>query len=481
MAVLKQLEPTRVFHYFEEIAAIPHGSGNTKGLSDYLMKFAVEHELTCWQDSLNNIIILKPASAGYENKPAVILQGHMDMVCEKKSGSSHDFTKDGLKLKIEEDLVIAEDTTLGADDGIAVAYALAILEDDSILHPALEVVITVDEEIGLLGAAGLDTSKLKGKRLINLDSEEEGYLWCGCAGGMHSICSLPVRYDEESGVLCEIQLDGLLGGHSGTEIDKGRANAGVLLGRFLFELKEQIPYSLSEFASGRKDNAIPREARAMILIDSDSQANLTAFSQKWQDALQREYSGTEEGISITVTSNGASVQPVLSPSSHAKVLFYLMHMPHGVIKMSGVIPGLVETSVNPGILALDNENFHAVFGVRSSVSTAKEALGQKIQFLTEFLGGEYEADGVYPAWEYRKDSSLRDTMVKVYQNMFGEKPAVKVIHAGLECGIFYEKIPDLDCISFGPDIMNIHTTEEALSISSVSRMWDYLLAVLKEL
>ena len=481
MSVLKDLKPERVFYYFEEITKIPHGSGNTKQISDYLVGFARAHGLKYIQDESNNVIIFKDASKGYEKAPCVILQGHMDMVCEKTPESSHDFTKDPLELVVEGDYVSAKDTTLGGDDGIAVAYALALLEDDSLCHPALEVLITVDEEIGLLGAAALDTTPLKGRYLINLDSEEEGYLWVGCAGGLTAQTNIPVKYQEADGRKYEITVSGLLGGHSGSEIDKNRANATLLLGRFLFEAREKGSYVLAEIEGGQKDNAIPRTARALILTDEETGAEIQKFAGEFTRNLQKEYTGSDDGITVTAEARGTGKEPVLHPVSLEKVLFFLIHYPNGIQKMCGYMEGLVETSCNLGITRLTPEGLACSASVRSSVATEKKALADKIAYLTEFLGGEYKAEGDYPSWEYKQDSRLRPYMVDVYEKLFHVKPQVRVIHAGLECGLFYEKIPGLDCVSLGPDMKDIHTTEEQLSISSVQKVWEYLLEVLKNM
>lgn len=481
MSVLGNLEPERVLYYFEEITKIPHGSGNTKQISDYLVGFAKEHQLRYVQDEINNVIIFKDASKGYENAPAVILQGHMDMVCEKTPESSHDFTKDPLKLQVEGDYIFAEGTTLGGDNGIAVAYALAILEDNALPHPALEVVITVDEEIGLLGAAALDTSLLKGRYLINLDSEEEGCFCVGCAGGMTAVTELPVRYQEYTDKKWKITVSGLMGGHSGAEIDKNRANATMLLARFLYEARERAEYSISELAGGQKDNAIPRKAEALVLTDEANGAALADYAQTFTETLRKEYTGSDEGITVTVEPAGEGTEPVLHPVSQEKVLFFLLHYPNGIQKMCGFIDALVETSCNLGITELTPTALKGSASVRSSVKTAKKALADKIAYLTEFLGGSFVVEGAYPAWEYKQDSTLRPVMVEVYKNMYKKEPEVGVIHAGLESGLFYEKLPGLDCVSLGPDMKDIHTSEEKLSISSVKRVWEYLLEVLKRI
>ncbi len=481
MPVLENLKPQRVFYYFEEITKIPHGSGNTKEISDYLVAFAKNQGLRWIQDESNNVIIFKEASKGYEKVPSVMLQGHMDMVCEKKKGNTHDFTKDPLKLHIEGDYISADGTTLGGDDGIAVAYGLALLEDDTLEHPALEVVFTVDEEIGLLGASALDASCLNAKYLINLDSEEEGILWAGCAGGMTAVTKLPVRYQECTGMKWKIRVSGLLGGHSGAEIDKNRANATLILARFLKECRQQGDYVLAELSGGLKDNAIPRDAEALILADTETGEKIAAYADIFTQALRKEYAGCDEGITVTAEPLGQGAEPALHPVSLEKVLFFLLNYPNGIQKMCGFIDGLVETSCNLGITALTPEALCGSASVRSSVGTAKQALADKIAYLTEFLGGDFTAEGDYPSWEYRQNSHLRTVMVQVYRKLYGKEPEVQVIHAGLECGLFYEKIPGLDCVSIGPDMKDIHTSEEKLSISSVQRVWDYLVEVLREI
>lgn len=481
MRVLENCEPKQVFYYFEEICKIPHGSGNTKQISDYLVNFAKEHNFDYIQDEMNNVIIYKPATVGYENAPAVILQGHMDMVCEKRPDVEHDFTKDGLNLSVKDGYVTANGTTLGGDDGIAVAYALALLDSTDIPHPALEVLITVDEEIGLLGAVGLDCSVLKGKRMINMDSEAEGSLWISCAGGLSAISTIPVQRVEAEGEQLQIKICGLMGGHSGAEIDKKRANANILMGRFLYSLRKKADFEILSLAGGQKDNAITREAVCEVLTSKDAVEAIKSYAVQAQNELREEYEGSDNGVSIQITEGGHHTAMVLHPTSREKVLFYLMEVPFGIQKMSGSIEGLVETSTNIGIVSLSEEEFTASSGVRSSVEAARDALSDKIEYLTEFLGGDYEVQGAYPAWEYRKESPLRDKMVSVYEEMYGQKPEVVAIHAGLECGLFYKKIEGLDCISLGPNMKDIHTSEEVLDIASTERVWNYLVKVLASL
>ena len=479
MRALENCEPKRVFYYFEELCKIPHGSGNTKQISDYLVSFAKEHGLEYVQDEMNNVVIYKPATEGYEDAPAVILQGHMDMVCEKRPDVDHDFTKDPLNISVKDGYVTANGTTLGGDDGIAVAYGLALLESKDLAHPALEVLITVDEEIGLLGAEGFDCSVLKGKRLINLDSEAEGSLWISCAGGLSGISTIPVQRVEAEGQKAAVKITGLMGGHSGAEIDKKRANANVLMGRFLYSLQQETAYEIISLAGGQKDNAITREADAELLVEDIN--SVKACAEKLQKGFREEYAGTDEGITLEITDLGVASSKVLHPTSREKVLFFLMEVPFGIQKMSGSIDGLVETSTNIGIVKLGEDEFLGSSSVRSSVEAAGAALSDKICYLTEFLGGEYTVQGAYPAWEYRKDSPLRDQMVEVYEEMYGEKPNVVAIHAGLECGLFYKKIEGLDCVSLGPNMKDIHTSEEVLDIASTERVWKYLVKVLESL
>lgn len=479
MESLNNLEPKLVFHYFEEISKIPHGSRNTKEISDYCVNFAKEHGFDYIQDEWNNVIIKKNASKGYENAPTIILQGHLDMVCEKDHDCKIDFEKDGLDLRVEGDYVYAQGTTLGGDDGIAIAYVLAILASEGLEHPALECVFTVDEEIGLIGATEIDLSTLKGKRLINIDSEEEGIFLISCAGGAKVMCQLPVDYLMVKGLLCEVKVSGLLGGHSGIEIDKKRGNSNIIMGRILHELSNIMPFTIAVLEGGSKDNAIPRETTAQILIDTQAQENFKSFIEKYDKILKNEFKTSDPDITVTGVVKEESKIEVLTPKARELVLFLLRNIPDGVQEMSIDIKGLVETSLNAGIIKLGHETFTLHSGLRSSVESKKEELIEKIKYLTEFLGGEISVSGIYPAWEYRKESPLRDLFIEVYKEQYEKEPEIKAIHAGLECGIFSNKITDLDCISFGPNIEGIHTTSEKLSISSTKRVWELLLEVLK--
>lgn len=475
----RKLESQRVFDYFEEICAIPHGSRNTKQISDYLAAFAGKHGLTYYQDDANNIVIIKEASAGYENAEPVILQGHMDMVCEKENGCEIDFEKDGLDLYIDVDFLRARGTTLGGDDGIAVAYALALLESGEIPHPRLEVVITVDEEIGMLGAEVIDLSMLKGHRLLNIDSDVEGHFLTSCAGGMTVEAELAVTRMAQSGLVMKMTVSGLKGGHSGSEIDKEHANANIVAGRALKYISDRMALGVISMAGGLKDNAIPREHTAEVLIPVDKKEEFLAYLEELTGVLRREYAVSDAGIQITAEEGGVQEAQILSYASISKVLFYLRQVPDGVQHMSRVMPGLVETSLNLGILKLTEDALLTTTSVRSSVSTRKEELLDRLTHLVEFLGGEVEVNGDYPAWEYRADSRLRETISEVYRDLFDEEPVFEAIHAGLECGILSGKIADLDCVSFGPNNYDIHTPKERLSISSTEKVWKLLKEFLK--
>lgn len=479
MRVLQNLEPNKVFYFFEEIAAIPHGSRNTKAISDYLVNFAKERNLEFYQDEYNNVVIIKEASAGYEKADPVIIQGHMDMVCEKENGCDIDFEKDGLDLYVDGDFLKARGTTLGGDDGIAVAYALAIMDSPEIAHPRLEAVITVDEEIGMLGADSIDLSMLKGHKMLNIDSDVEGHFLTSCAGGMTVETTIPVNYKQVKGTEVQVKVTGLCGGHSGSEIDKEHANANILMGRILRSLMDRMQFGLSHMEGGLKDNAIPRECTAKIIIDKADSDTLKNVVNELNNAFAAEYSVADKDIKVVVSFGEDKECDVLSFTSLTKVIFYLRNVPNGVQNMSQVMPGLVETSLNAGILDLTDEALLVTTSVRSSVSTRKADLQDKLGMLAEFLGGEIDINGDYPAWEYVAESDIRDTISDVYRELFGEEPVFEAIHAGLECGILSGKIDDLDCVSFGPDNFDIHTPKERLSISSTEKVWKLIVEFLK--
>lgn len=479
MYVCENLEPKKVFRFFEEICAIPHGSGNTKAISDYCVSFAKERGLKYLQDETNNVIIFKDGTEGYEHSEPVILQGHMDMVCEKESDCAIDFKKDGLSLYIDGDFLKARGTTLGGDDGIAMAYAFALLDSSDIAHPPLEVVLTVDEETGMEGAKAIDVSMLKGRKLLNIDSDDEGIFLAGCAGGLRADCVIPVSRKEAAGVRFELTLHGLKGGHSGGEIHKERANAIAVIGRVLKGLLEETDLKLCALEGGMMDNAIPREASAVLLVEKEHVQALKEACLTWDEILKKEYCAADPDITLTLKEVGEGSGPALDAASLIKILFFLRNMPVGIQHMSMDIEGLVETSLNPGILKLHEDAFQLSFSVRSNVTSRKYEVTDRLTFLTEFLGGEITTHGDYPAWEYKAESDMRRLIADCYQELFSEEPKLQVIHAGLECGILSGKLEGLDCVSFGPNNHDIHTPKERLSISSTERVWRLLVEFLR--
>lgn len=480
MSVTENLKPKKVFHYFEEICRIPHGSGNIDRLSDYLADFARERGLFYVQDEWKNVIIVKEAVPGYEKEEPVILQGHMDMVAVKKPGALIDMAKEGLHLLVDGDDLYAKDTSLGGDDGIAVAYALAILDSDDIAHPRLEVIITVDEEVGMDGARNLDVSMLRGKRMLNLDSEEEGFILAGCAGGARVDWTLPVSRTERKGKRYGISVKGLLGGHSGAEIDKERGNANVLIGRLLYRLGKEMDFYLEKLEGGLADNAIPREASAVILTEEERGRlladTINAVEAEWRQELQTK----DPGVFVEVKELEGESSECLTKEGSIRLISLLFAAPNGVQAMSADMKGLVETSLNMGIVVLKDDKAMIQFSVRSSLEGAKKALIEKLESIAMMAGASQDVRGDYPGWAYRKDSPFRDMAVEVFCSLYGKEPEIQAIHAGLECGLLSAKIPDLECISIGPDMKNIHTTEERLSISSTERVWNYVLELLKQ-
>lgn len=482
MGVLDGLKPEKVFRFFEEICGIPHGSGNVTAISDYLVDFAGKRQLYCKQDDLKNVIIIKEASSGYEAEPAVILQGHMDMVAVKKPGCTKDLQREGLDLQVDGDSIYAENTSLGGDDGIAVAYALAILDDDSLKHPKLEVVITVDEEVGMDGARGIDLSELTGRRLLNLDSEEEGIFLTSCAGGARVDTYLPMAVETQKGMCLRITVGGLAGGHSGADIHKERGNSNCLMGRILYRLTADVPVYIKSLEGGLADNAIPRETTVELLMVPEHAETLRELLSQAEAEIKAELAVKDPDFHIILTDEGEEEALCIDAESSAQLAAYLTALPNGVQAMSADIAGLVETSLNLGIMKYDEKEQELVcsFSVRSSIESAKKALVDKLCAVTELAGGSYSIYGDYPGWAYRANSPLREKMISLYEEMYGEKPQLTAIHAGLECGILAGKLENLDCISFGPDIRNIHTTEESLSISSTERVWNYLVRLLEK-
>ena len=476
MGTLDHLEPRGVFHFFEELCAIPHGSGNTGAVSDWCVDFARARGLEWHRDGADNVILIQEATPGYEGAEPVILQGHLDMVCEQEPGCQKDMAREGLDLAVEGDSVLARGTTLGGDDGIAVAMALAILDDPEIPHPRLEVVLTTGEEVGMTGAEALDVSPLRGRKLLNLDSEEEGVFTVSCAGGSVARCRLPLAREPFPGEDLAVSLEGLAGGHSGTEIHRGRANACTALGRVLLAMAERTELRLTALSGGGKDNAIPVEAAAWVRAADAAAAR--AAAEALAAELQAEYRSADPGLRVRVAAGDGGGVP-MDAASTRRALCMINCLPNGIQAMSMDIPGLVQTSLNLGILTTRAEELEAVFCVRSSVASQKRMLHSRLGCLMEQLGGRAEISGDYPAWEYRRESPLRDLMTQVFREQYGREPRIEAVHAGVECGVLAGKLPGLDCVSIGPDLTEIHTPRERMSISSVQRVWQMVLEVLR--
>ena len=474
---LAGLQPEAVFAYFEKLCSIPHGSGNTKPISDYLVSFAQEQGLRYIQDESNNVILFQEGTRGMEDHAPVILQGHMDMVCEKDADCPIDMETEGLDITHDGEFVFANGTTLGGDNGIAVAYALALLADKTIAHPPLEVIITVDEEVGMLGADVIDLSMLRGRTLINMDSDEEGIFTVSCAGGGTATLTLPAQRRPVYGPCIKLTVDGLQGGHSGVEIHKNLANANKIMGEFLSRVQAIMPICITAFAGGAKDNAIPRSCQVTLVALGMNPERINDIAQQLQQEVRAQY---DEPNAVVCGDNVEALGGnAMSTEQTAKLIALLCATPNGVQAMSQDIPGLVQTSLNLGIAKLE-EDMKLTFSVRSSVESEKHGLLAKLRELIEFYGGSYSQMGEYPAWEYRADSPLRDTMVRVYKEMFHKDPEVVAIHAGLECGVLGQKLPGLDCVSIGPEMHDIHTSREKLGIASTKRTWEFLLEVLKQ-
>ena len=475
---LAGLEPAAVFGYFEKLCSVPHGSGNTKIISDLLVDFAKEQGIRYIQDELNNVIFFQKGTCGYEDHAPVILQGHMDMVCDKDPDCPIDMEKEGLDVTHDGTCVYAKGTTLGGDNCIAVAFAMALLADKTIPHPPLEVIVTVDEETGMFGAAGIDLSMLKGRTLVNLDSEDEGVFTVSCAGGARGTIALPLERRPVYGPCVRLTVDGLKGGHSGVEIHKPLANANKVMGELLSRIQKLMPICITKLQGGAKDNAILRSCTCTLVALGMYPEKINEVAAQLQQEIRQQYDEPDAvvyGDDVDALGGNGLTQECTS-----KVIGLLCAAPNGVQSWSQDIEGLVQTSLNLGVVKMD-ETLRMTFAVRSSVNQEKRELLARLAELAAFYGADYSEVGDYPAWEYKKDSVLRDTMVRTYRAMFGKEPQVVAIHAGLECGLLSEKLPGLDCVSIGPDMHDIHTSREKLEIASTRRTWEFLLAILKAL
>ncbi len=474
--VLAAIEPKSVLRFFEELCQLPHGSGNTEAATKWAMEFAAERNLACRRDELGNVVIWKKASPGYEDHPTVMLQGHLDMVCVNDTDVVHDFEKDPLELYVEDGFIKARGTTLGGDNGIAIAMGMAVLDDDTMPHPPLEVLMTVDEEVGMLGAVGLDGSDLKSKYLINIDSDVEGVLTVGCAGGARSGITMPVTASKAEGAVCTLSLDGLSGGHSGVAINEGFANANKLMADLLNTLGE---IRLVNVVGGTADNAIPSTASATIVVETDKVERVKAAAESWA-GYAKASCPKDPGFTFAFESRTGSAD-ALSIEESRKAVDLLLAVPNGIQKMNPDMPDQVQTSLNLGMVSMEDSALRLTFSLRSGVAAEKDAMAAELRAISEKFGADYRQSGDYPAWEYRSESVLRDTMVRIYTEQYGKAPVVETIHAGLECGVLMSKVPGLDAVSCGPNLMEIHSTRERAEIASIQRTWKYLAAVLAAL
>lgn len=471
----------KVFEFFEKICSVPHGSDNIWQVSNLCCSFAKERGLRYIQDEIGNVIIYKGGSNGYENAETLIIQGHMDMVAVKTPDCDIDLENDGLCLKSDGRYLWAEGTSLGADDGIAIAMAMAVLDSDDIPHPPIEAVFTINEETGMDGAGFIDPLSITGRKMLNIDSEEEGILIVGCAGGIRVFGEFTLNAETEELCTAKISLDGLTGGHSGSEIHKGRGNSNSLMGRLLYAISREADVRLVSINGGEKDNAIANKTIAEIAFRADEEKIIKTVCEKLCAIYKDEFRVTDPDINVSFESRGVRGVKAATKEVTDNIIFTLFHAPNGVQVMSSDVDGLVQTSLNLGIIETEADRVKLTFSVRSSVKSQKDMLALLLVSLIEKCGGNAATRGEYPAWEYKKDSPLRDCVVKEFEKRYGRTPEITVMHAGLECGIFSDKLEGLDCVSLGPDILDIHTVKERLDIVSTERTWELLLNVLKAL
>lgn len=473
-------QPERLFHFFEDISAIPRGSSNEKAVSDYLVAFAKERGLWYHQDALHNVIIRKPASAGAENKPAVMLQGHLDMVCEKLAGVDHDFEKDGIDLIVKDGVLTANGTTLGGDNGAAVALMLAVLDDDTLAHPALECVFTTQEETGLTGATGLDKSLISARTMINLDSEEEGIATVSCAGGMRFTMTRPITRHTASGKLLTIDVSGLLGGHSGTDINKERQNGIILLARLINRVLHETGAQLASFAGGSKDNAIPREVCAVLVCSDADIEKAQSIAEAMAADFAAELVPFEPDFKYTISAQDGAAE-VLSEADAKAFISAICLAPNGVRRRNLKQDGFVVTSLNLGVARMDDTTASLVFAPRSSVASLQNYTTDCLYLLAETFGFDCDIAGAYPGWSFAEESPIRDTFIASYRELFDADLKIEAIHAGLECGLFSDALPGLDAIAVGPTIRGCHTPDEYLPLDSFERFYSLLTDVLSRL
>lgn len=478
MGSLSALEPKQVFSIFEEICSIPHSSGNMQKISDYCVEFAKKLGLKYVQDNALNVIIYKPATKGFESAEPIMLQGHLDMVCQKETGTQKDLETEGIEPILSGDFITANGTTLGADNGIAVAMIMSILADKNIEHPPIEAVFTTDEEIGMLGANDLDFSLLSARKMINIDSEEGDTVTVSCAGGSEVKMNLSFGRKAVYKSALEITVSGLKGGHSGVEIDKHRQNADTLLGRILNALKGKFDFNIVEVSGGDKANAIPTDSTAKICMEDAE--NAVNFLEEYSKEIKNELISREENLEIIFEIKEEKEYFCLDTDATKKLIFALINNPCGIIEMSKEIEGLVETSLNLGVLYTTENAVTLVYALRSNKASALTFLEERLLNIAELLGAKSEISGRYLPWEYNANSKIRDIYVEAYRQKYGELPKIAAIHAGLECSVFASRIKGLDCIAVGPDMTGVHTPKETLSVSSTKDIYEILLNVLSK-
>lgn len=479
MNKLSGLNPKEVFEYFEQICSIPHGSGNMEAISEFCMDFARRNGLKAVCDDARNVVIYKEATAGYENSDTVILQGHIDMVCQKTEESDIDFEKDGLDIFVDGDFVSANGTTLGADNGIAVAMIMAILASEDLPHPPIEAVFTTDEEIGMIGAGKLDTSILKGKKMINIDAEEANFVNVSCAGGSDIEITMPIERETVHGTNVTLTVRNLRGGHSGIEIDKGRVNANALMGRLLGYAKGKVNFSVIAINGGTKGNAIPFSSSAELVV-SDAEGFKSVVND-YAEVVKKELCERESECTIDVTAGGEGDFDAMTAVYGDKIVNMLLTTPNGIVDMSVEIENLVETSLNLGILQTVNDTIIMRYALRSNKKSALDFLEMRMCTFASANGCSAESSGRYEPWEFKEESTLRELYVDVFGEVVGYAPKVVAIHAGLECAVFSASIDGLDCIAVGPDMFGVHTVDEKLSVSSTERIFKILCKVLEKL
>jgi len=480
---IKGLQPERLWHYFYELSQVPRESRHEAGAIDWAIGVAKQLNLHFKKDKVGNLCISKPAAPGYENHTPVVLQGHIDMVCEKNSGTVHDFRQDPIRLVRDGEWVRAEGTTLGSDNGIGVAAALAVLEDKTLAHPPLEALFTIDEETGLTGANALEPGFIKGKILLNCDTEEDDTFFVGCAGGKNTEIRLDINWEKAPANLkaVSVKLSGLLGGHSGLDIDKNRANAIKQLNRILWKAAEKINFRLFHLEGGSKHNAIPRETEYRLLIGAEQLKTLRGVIAAAETMLKNEYKGIERDVRLTVSELDTYPSKVFSPEFQARLLNFIYALPHGVKKMSQAVPGLVETSTNAAIVQTSEKQISFLTSQRSSVATEIIGIADKVKAIGLLAGGKVNQGTGYPAWTPNLDSAILKQMKSIYQTLFGSEPQVKAVHAGLECGIIGEKYAGMDMISIGPTIHGAHSPDERVHIQSVAKFWRLLTETLRQI